>query len=402
MKRLSHGVILALMVLLGCRNPDRGSRETNASAEAPRRLFEFGRSEKDCFGNRIFVDPRQPTFFVSYLQRTISGWDVTKAREAFSWNVGHLGLSDIFDGAILPDGTQMLLVGATGIYQVQLWDGTKTAAYDPSNESFTTYMAVGVRSDGKLAAATALTDESQVIPNPMTFSFSPPWSAQKQQNQKIVLLDLERKRIISSLEFKDSFVHSVKFSPNNRFLVTSSYLSLKFWDISDPFHMVLAKEINVQDIAPNSPIFVSVATSSDMRLMAVATRDDIFVISTESGLIVPGLHWRQQKAAALINYLQWSASNQDIMGSNLQGRIYVWSIDDLEHSYVGEFNKGPGVDTFLDVRNNSVPYVAFAIDPFRRYFVRPGQLLERARARGCNGMEVMRLPDMIRSEDRGQ
>jgi WD40 repeat protein len=393
---------MPILCLLSCSDASNSSFSKVSFSQSPARLFEFGRSDKDCFGNRIFVDPKQPTFFVSYLQRTIRGWDVTKAREAFSWSVSHLNLSEIFDGAILPDGAQMLLVGATGIYQVNLWDGSKIAAYDRSDASFTSYFAVGVRDDGKLAAATALTDDSKLIPNPMMFSFSPTWNAQREQNQKIVLLDLESKKIISSLNFKDSFVHSVKFSANHKFLVTTSYLSIRFWDISDPLNIALTKEINVKDIAPRSHIFMSAATSSDMRLIAVATRDDIFVISTESGLIIPTTHWKQQGEAPPIIYLQWSASNQEVMGSNLQGRIYIWSINDTDRTYVGEYNKGPSVDTFIDNRNSRVPYLAFAIDPFRRFFIRPGQIHEpAARQTSCSGMEVMKLPDMTRSEGGG-
>lgn len=401
--------LLPILLLLSiAMTPAYGANVTPSAS--PEVMFEFGRAPKDCFGNRVFIDPKQSTLFVSYMQNNFSGWDAVKGRQVFSWSTENLNLWPIYDAAFLSNDSQMLLAGSNGISQVNLWDGSELASYDKSSADHDAYYAIGVRDDEKIAAATSLPASIFSVPNPMALTFGTPSTyrdAFLEQPQKVMLIDLEHKKILGSLTFQDTFVRSVKFSKNHRFVITTSYTRLRFWDVSDPLNVSLTKEINVKDLiarkttplepiarpfTPSAEILLSVATSSDLRLTAVATPNDIFVIDNESALVIPELRWKQAPRMAKVNYLVWSASGQEIMGSNLEGQIFVWSINDPTRSYVGSYNNPGGIAISLNPEYGHQPYVAFAIDPLRRYFIRPGR---EENSEGCSGFEVTKMPNTL-------
>lgn len=399
-------MIFTLMVFFSCQEQQLNALNVANSQLPPSSMFAFGRSSIPCARPRIFINPHQPSVLVAYIGREVSGWDVAKGRQAFHWNTDRLGLHEINDGYTLGDGNQILLAGWSGISQVSLIDGKEIASYDKSiGVRNLSYYSVVARDDGALGAASAITTWPHYIPSPSGLGVSSEAleNALKEQPQKLLLFDLKNKKELSAIEFKDSFIRSIQFSKNHKFVVTTSYLRVKFWDVTDPLHIKLESEINIQDLEPNSGdgnVFVSVAVSMDLRLAVVATLRGIYVVNSETRLVIPSLRWGQPAGIPMLRYVQWSASGQEIMGSDLQGRVYLWSINQSENklNYFGYYSLGGnsgGNGGIVMTSSTRTPYPAFAIDPFRRYFVRPGP----AKSEGfgsCTGFEVMRLPEQAR------
>jgi hypothetical protein len=170
----------------------------------------------------------------------------------------------------------------------------------------------------------------------------------------------------------------------------------------DPEHIKLESEINIKDLEPTSErnnIFVSAALSVDLKLIAVATLKGIYVASTESRLIIPSMRWYQPQGIPMVRHIQWSAADLGIMGADLQGRIYMWSANPTANSlnYSGYYSLGEGSDgsVVMSSGSSATAYPAFAIDPFQRYFVRPGPI-ESESFGSCTGFAVMRLPKFIK------
>lgn len=390
-------------IVLSCREVNSNTSRMNDSPLPLTSAFTFGKDGKrPCVDARVFINPSQSSLLVSYLNGEVSGWDISRGRQIFHWDTRRLGLRDVGDGYLLRDGTQILLAGSQGIAQLNLLDGKEIASYDGFiGVRDSSYYSVVARDDGVFGAATALTTWPHYIPDPTGLGVSSQALeyALKIQPQKLILFDLKNKRELSSLEFKDSFVRSIQFSQNRKYLVTTSYLSIRFWNIVDPLHIRLESEINLKDLEPNSArsnIFVSVAVSLDLKLIAVATLNGVYVASTESRLIIPSMRWYQPRGIPMIRHIQWSFDSLNIMGADLQGRVYVWSPNPDSLSYSGYYGLGTAHDgSVVDMTSSSAtPYPAFAIDPFRRYFVRPGAVDVESFGT-CAGFDVMRLPDFV-------
>lgn len=356
----------------------------------------IGKSDQPCVGARIILDPhhRQSIFLTK--NGDVENWDIAQGRMINSWRAG--SGAEVIDALALGSSRNILMSEPFGIVMLDAASGRILSRFDYQfGVRNLTYYTLGASSDSRLAAAVGLTGWPHYLPaaSGIGLSSGEHEDARKQQEQKLVLLDVESGSVASAVEFTDSFVHDVRFTADSQFLITTSYLNVKFWKIGDRSKIELVTTLpiarfNVSQQPEN--IIVAAATSSDLRLLAVSTYDGLYVIDTKSQTIAHSLQWPFNHGIWLIRYLQFAPDNRRILGTSLQGHIAVWSINDGGLETQASYRLGgSGIDDVIESQSSDgSPHPNFLVDADFAYYVRPGPI-DIDSLGSCAGFEVGNL-----------
>jgi hypothetical protein len=384
--------ICTLSAHSSCRGTDGYLRGTGTSS-----TIRFGQSKTPCPGSRIIPHPKDSRSAVSVIHQDITIWDLAGGSPLVAWNGSDL--SNVHDVLVVDKSKVILLADDFGVSLRDLTTGKKRSEFDkPFYVRDLIYYTLGSSLDDRIAAATGLTKWPHKIPDATGLGISSEeWDdALSIQDQKLMLMDLEKGRVLGSLAFNDSFVHTVRFSPDRTFAVTISYLAITFWDIRNPSQIKLSKKINISELtAGQNPaqLIATAAISSDMRLAAASTDAGLFIVDLEKQKIATILPWINHVGIRLIRYLAWSADNRTVFGSDLQGSVTTWSVTPASVQFLKTYplSAGGTNSQIFSTSTSGEPHPIFVVDPNLSYYIHPGTFHDEHTLGQCQGFEVVPL-----------
>jgi hypothetical protein len=384
-------VLSALFTFSSCRS-------TNAHLEdqPARGPIRFGTSKTPCPGARIIPHPSDSRTAITVIHQDVATWDLARGTKVSEWQGSNI--SNAHDAMVLGQRRALLLADEFGVTLRNLNDGQTTATFDYAfGVRDLIYYTLGTSRDERLAAATGPTTWPHKIPDATGLGFSSEeWDdALSVQEQKLLIMDLEHGKTLGSVKLSDSFVHTVRFSPDQTYAITISYLAITFWDIKDPTNIKLSKKISISELAAGqipAKLIATAAISSDLRLASLSTDAGLFVVDLQQQKIATALPGAGQTGIRLIRYLTWSLDNRSVFGSDLQGTVTTWSVTPAAVQYLKTYQLGigSGHSGIFASSTSGEPHPNFVVDPNLKYYIHPGPIDEHAFGQ-CRGFEVAPL-----------
>jgi WD40 repeat protein len=348
-------------------------------------VLEFGKSSKPCAGPITRLNPTRDFEFIATDNGDVSVWDVRRGRKLSEWSSR---LNRILDARIFYDANSILLAGDGGVELYELATGALLQSLDYIfGITETTYTNLGASHDGRLVAASALTGWPHYFTSATEIGINQNIleDALRPQKQVIKIWELRTGRLLASLALNDSLIRSVNFSANGKHLIVTTFDQVLFLSAKD---LSLFKRIQLKNLE-SSPqnIIVSVAHSLDLRRMAISTLNHLLIVDTKNVRVerklkhFPGIH--------LIRHLTISEDNQRLLGTDLQGRYYLWNLADGSYVSSGSYLLDHQSQTIFVSSSGGPSQPVFEVDRKLRFVVVPGRISSEAFGQ-CPGYQVLK------------